>query len=338
MKLSVGYQLRGDGGVVNTVIENSESISEVYFAYPNFANGRNTVAIDSSLSELSYMSALEGDFERLTSANISLNLLLNGMCYGKYAQSRVFFNKIGDTVEYLSSKYNLKTVTTTSPLIAKFFKQNFPDIKVRASVNSEIGSIEGMDYLKEYFDSFYAKRESNKDLELLKRLRKWCDNNGKELYGLANSGCLNNCSAHIFHDNLVSHENEIAEMDNAYRFEGQCRTYLSDTKKREDWLRLTNFIRPEDVELYEGIFDGIKLATRVNKNPKKIIEAYLRKSFNGNLPEILEPDHSALFYPFVVENKKLPKNFGLKTTSCNRTCEACNYCKEALADSLICLE
>ena len=37
-----------------------------------------------------------------------------------------------------------------------------------------------------------------------------CDAEGKELYMLANSGCLNNCSAHVFHDNLVAHEAQIA--------------------------------------------------------------------------------------------------------------------------------
>ena len=33
-----------------------------------------------------------------------------------------------------------------------------------------------------------------------------------------NSGCLNNCSVHVFHDNLVSHESEIAAMDNRCAF------------------------------------------------------------------------------------------------------------------------
>ncbi len=337
MKFSVGYQFKENKSFINSITENKNAMGEVYFAWPDIANGRNSTPIE-GFSQTEYLNGLENDLSILANEGIPLNLLLNGMCYGKYAQSRAFFNKIGDLIDYLYSKYGLASVTTTSPLIAKFIKQNFEDIKVRASVNMEIGSIEGMEYLAEHFDSFYAKRECNRDLKTLKKLRQWCDSNGKELYGLANSGCLNYCSAHAFHDNLVAHESEIAEMDNAYQFEGQCRTYLKSQEKRNEWLRVSNFIRPEDVHLYEDVFSGLKLATRVNKNPKKIVEAYVKASFSGNLPELLEPDHSALFYPFVAENKKIPEDFGNKVASCDKSCEVCGYCKKVLMDSFICLE
>ena len=175
------------------------------------------------------------------------------------------------------------SITTTSHVIAKFIKQNFSDTEVRASVNMGIGTTEGLDYIAEYFDSFYAKRECNRDFKQLKKLRSWCENNGKKLFGLANSGCLNYCSTHTFHDNLVAHENEIAEMDNAYQFEGQCRIFLKDIGNREKWFSISNYIRPEDIHLYEDFFDGIKLATRVNKNPKRILEAYIKGSYNGKL-------------------------------------------------------
>ena len=46
----------------------------------------------------------------------------------------------------------MASVTTTSPLIAKFIKNNFEELEVRASVNMEIGTVQGLDYLAEYFD------------------------------------------------------------------------------------------------------------------------------------------------------------------------------------------
>ena len=99
-----------------------------------------------------------------------------------------------------------------------------------------------------------VSRDGLKATNILKAAKEWCDNNGKGLYGLANSGCLNFCSAHVFHDNIVAHEDEIMQMDNGYIFKGQCHSYLENAQKREDWLRITNFIRPEDVNLY--IFVG----------------------------------------------------------------------------------
>jgi hypothetical protein len=65
-------------------------------------------------------------------------------------------------------------------------KREYPDIEVKASVNMGIGSIQAMEYVSDYFDSFYLKRELNRYLDEIKPLRKWCNNNNK-LYMLANS-------------------------------------------------------------------------------------------------------------------------------------------------------
>ncbi len=336
MKFSVGYQQLSEKNYLNSICDNKNEIAEVYFAFPNIPNGRGI--INSNFSELEYNKVLENDISILSNNNIPINLLLNGMCYGKDSQSRSFFLKLGDIIDYLYTNYNLNAITTTSPLIAKFVKENFSKLDVRASVNMEIGTVEGLDYVAEYFDSFYAKRECNRDFNALKKLRLWCDKNNKKLYGLANSGCLNYCSVHTFHDNLVAHENEISTMDNAYQFEGQCRTYLNNSKKRENWFCISNFIRPEDVPLYEDFFDGLKLATRINNNPLKILNAYINKSFKGNLPEIMEPNHSDIFYPYIIENKKIPNDFGKKVLNCYKKCESCGYCKNVFKDCLICLE
>ena len=44
----------------------------------------------------------------------------------------LFFEKVGECVEFIKDKYILNSVTTTSPLIAKFIKENFKGIDVRA--------------------------------------------------------------------------------------------------------------------------------------------------------------------------------------------------------------
>lgn len=337
MKFSVGYQLRKDDLLVSAVKEYAKRIGEVYFSFEDLPNGRNTLsALD--MNRYAAREKQERNLAELSETGVSFNLLLNGNCYGKNAQSRAFFCKIGDTVDYLQMRYGLKSVTTTSPLIAKFLKQNFSEIEVRASVNIGIEGITAMDYVAEYFDSFYLKREYNRNLKELKSAKEWCNKNGKKLYGLANSGCLNFCSAHTFHDNLVSHESEIAEMDNAYEFEGQCHLYLSNAEKREKWLRISNFIRPEDVHLYEEYFDGLKLATRVNSNPKRVISAYCKGSFSGAVTDLLEPNHSRLFYPQIIENKKISSDFAQTVLNCSKNCEECDYCNNIQKAATVILE
>lgn len=328
----------GKDNLTDCIEKNREFISEVYFSWGDFASGRNRLAECEGRTLWEIQQGQVRTLEKLSHLGIRFNLLFNANCYGKSSQSRAFFDKVGNTADYIINNFGLSSVTTASPLIAKFFKNNFKDIEIRASVNMEVGTTVGMDYISDVFDSFYLKREYNRDLEKLKTARRWCDENGKKLYGLANSGCLNFCSTHTFHDNLVAHENEISEMDNAYQFGGQCWDYLGKEDKRSRWLQITNFIRPEDVYLYEGLFDGLKLATRTNKNPARVVDAYCSGSYSGIVGQLLEPDHSGLFYPEVIDNKKIPADFAQRVLNCNKKCGECGFCVEAQKTATVALK
>ncbi len=306
MKFSVGYQLREQDDFLESIICCKECINEIYFSWGDFANGRNSQIKQSGMLPWEAQRKQEEDLKRLSGAGLRFNLLFNATCYGKDSQSRAFFEKIGETVDYIQHTVGLQGVTTTSLLIARFIHNNFSGIDVRASVNMSIGSAEAMDYVKDLFDSFYLKRELNRDIKRILELKEWCNENGKEIYGLANSGCLNDCPAHVFHDNLVSHESEIAVMDNGYSFESICRRFLKSEENLGQLLDRMNFIRPEDVCHYEGVFPALKLATRVSPVPIRILKAYAEDhSYKGNVLDLLEPNHSGALYPKLVENEKI---------------------------------
>jgi len=300
MNFSVGYQLCTDSLFLDKIIEYKDRIYEVYFSWGDFPNGRNNQLKRADMLPWEAQSKQMEDLKKLSDAGLGFNLLLNANCYGRDSLSREFYTRIGDTVDYIINTYGLNSVTTTSPVIAKFLKTNFEDLHIRASVNMEIGTIEGMQYISKCFDGFYMKREFNRDFEKIEKLSTWCRDNGKELYLLANSGCLNNCSVRNFHDNLVAHESEISKMDNAYVFEGMCKEFLKKEENYHFLIDNTNFIRPEDIHLYERYFKSAKLATRVNPRPERILESYVTGSYRGNILELLEPAHN--IYPYIVEN------------------------------------
>lgn len=309
MKFMIGLQNANDE-LVRCIKENKDNIYEVYFSWGDFANGRNTQTEREGYTAWELQRWQAEALAELSKCGIALNLLFNANCYGRDSQSRAFFEKVGTTVDYIKENYLLNSVTTTSPLIAKFIKNNFEGIEVRASVNMEIGTEQGMDYISEYFDSYYMKRELNRDFDTIMRLSRWCGNNGKKLYMLANSGCLNHCSAHNFHDNLVAHESEISKMDNAYEFHGICREYLKKKEHYEALINDTNFVRPEDIYKYEPYFEAVKLATRVHKSPCSVLKSYINGRYSGNILELLEPAHS--IYPYVVENGEPMKIINLE--------------------------
>lgn len=303
MKFSVGLKL-GDSQLLDCILENKEHIHEVYFSWGELPNGRSNQLTNDSFAPWILQDMQREALKTLSQAGIKLNLLFNGNCYGKDAQSRSFFQKIGTVTDYVAETYGLGSVTTTSPLIAKFLHDNFPGLEVRASVNMEIGTVEAMSYMAEHFDSFYMQRELNRDFEAIRKLHTWCQENGKSLFALANSGCLNHCPARNFHDNLVAHETEIAQMDNAYAFHGICREYLKDPAHFQNIYSITNFIRPEDISKYEPYFTAVKLATRVHKYPSSVVNSYIRGKYSGDLLQLLEPAHS--IYPWVLENSETP--------------------------------
>jgi len=303
MKFFVGYQMFDGDSFTKELIARKEHISEVYFSWGDIPNGRNSRPMSVGMTQFEAQTKQLADLDRLAAAEMKFNLLLNATCYGRDSQSRAFFHKIGETVDFLHSRIGLASVTTTSPLIARFVRENFDGIDLRASVNMCIGTVEGMEYVKDYFDSFYVKRELNRDLSVIRGLRNWCDSNDKKLYALANSGCLNNCSAHTFHDNLVSHESEIAAMDNGYEFRGVCADFLTKQGNLSRILDVTGFIRPEDIHLYDGLFTSMKLATRVNSDPVRVLRAYIdNQKHIGSTLELLEPNHTAALYPYLLEN------------------------------------
>ena len=302
MDFFVGYQMNNDG-FLTEILRTRDHIGEVYFSWGSYANGRNSQLRQKGLIPWEAQQQMERDLTVLSQAEIPLNLLFNAMCYGENSQSRKFFEGIGETVDYIQHKFLLRSVTTTSPLIAKFIKNNFPQLDIRASVNMDIGTLEGMDYVKDYFDSFYLQREKNRDLSTVRQIRRWCDEHGKKLYLLANSGCLNHCSARVFHDNLVAHEEQISGMDNGYQFRGICGDYLKENPMAAVYN--TSYIRPEDVHLYEGLVPAMKLATRVNEDPVRVLRAYINCGYSGSTLDLLGPNHTSTLYPRLLENRRL---------------------------------
>ena len=334
MRFSVGYQLRPSEDWLSAILSAGDDVAEVYFALPGFASGRG----DGPAQNLSPYEAQEktlSELSRIAQAGIPTNLLLNALCYGQDAQSRAFFNRVGDAVDYAFARLNTRSVTTASPLIARFVHDNFPDLSVRASVNMEIGTVRGMETVQEFFDGFYMKRELSRFPEQIERLKTWCDAHGKSLHMLANSGCVADCAMHVFHDNLVSHEREISRMDNAYDFRGVCWERLSTPEGAKGYLANATFVRPEDLHFYGRWFSAVKLATRVNRDPVRVLEAYRAGAFRGSLPSLMEPNHEGAFAPLLLENSRLPRDFFDRVTGCGQACEHCDYCRRAFEGACV---
>lgn len=337
LKFSVGYQLAdaGEEPFPDIVRDFRGHIAEVYFPWLSLPSGRSPMATRDGAVAWSGQQRLEQDLAAIKRMGIALNLLLNANCYGAQSVAPHLENLVGSIIAHLAEIAPVTTVTTASLMIAASIKRHFPDIRVRASVNMRIGTVPAMDYVKDIFDEFCVQREYNRRPERLKELKRWADEHGKSLHILANSGCLNFCSGQIFHDNLVAHEHEIGGMKPVADFNPcVCWKYYAD---RRHWVAFlqNSWIRPEDIEHYLKWSPVIKLATRMHANPRKVIQAYAERHFDGNLIDLLEPGHNPLFAPYVVANARFPADWYARTTACDNNCRNCDYCATVLNRVLV---
>ena len=331
MKFSVGYQLQDENNrpLAQSLCEISEHIYEVYFPWISTETGRSSLADNRGKIDWNSQAFLEEDLLMLKKKGIRLNLLLNGNCYGKMAVSKYLRNKIHSIIDHLAEiGCAVDTVTTASPFIASMIREKYTDIDITASVNMGIGTIRGIGYLKDIFDGFYLKREHNRNIEYIKEVKAYTDSINKKLKILVNSGCMSHCPMQTFHDNAVSHEQELLETDNVTGYEiAGCWNYYSKKDNLPSLIQNT-WIRPEDLYNYEGLFSHVKIATRTNERPLNLIKSYIDRSFHGNVLSLLEPNHSAVLGGYTIDNKSFPHDFFKRTSECNNKCQGCNYCNE----------
>ena len=170
MKYCVGFQLyeNGEEPFSQIVATYRDYISEVFFAWQDIATGRSAIATRHGYTDWSAQARTEEELRRIKQMGVKLDLLFNGNCYGEYAISEKLANTVVSVIEYLESVgCGVDIVTTASPAIAHTVKKHFPTIDVRASVNMRIGTVKGMEYLSDLFDSFHVQRDYNRDFERL---------------------------------------------------------------------------------------------------------------------------------------------------------------------------
>jgi len=339
MKFAIGYQLpeeKDEVSVLEIIDEFGKRISEVYFPWADMPSGRAPL-----LSRRGYVfwegqERLESDLKRIKDRGIKLDLLLNANCYGRFAVSEYLQNQVVSVLEHLKNiAGGADIVTTASLTVAHVIKENFPEVDVRASVNMRMDTVTAMEYVSNIFDSYYLRREFNRNIEYVKNVKRWADASGKGIYLLANSGCLNFCPAQTYHDNMVAHEKEIAETVNIKNWVPQlCRNYYQD---RSHWHTMLqgSWIRPEDIRNYEGIVQTVKLATRMHANPMRVVSAYVNGSYRGNLADLFEPGFSPIIQPYIIDNEKFPEDWFEKTSQCKRNCHECSYSKEVLEKVMV---
>ena len=145
---------------------------------------------------------------------------------------------------------------------------------------------------------------------------------------LANEGCLFHCPFKPAHDAhmAIAHAGLVKNTTHRINQEFGCQAVLSRTP--ELFLK-SPFIRPEDQQVYKKSADSIKLCGRTLGGDflASCIDAYISKSWDGNLLELMDASRwmADLYH---INNKKLDPGFFNMITGCKADCKTCRKCAD----------
>ena len=319
-KFAIGYNIYQHQQITKAINQFKDYISDVYCAWPQIQSGRCKIPIE-------FQQQMIEDLRYYSSLGINFNLLYNGICYGQQMLSYKFFIQLDNIVQkIIDNEILLDSITCISPVIAAFIKRTYRNFKTIASVNSQWHFIQQFQQMKQYFDAFYIARQYNRDLNKIKQFSKWCKENKKQLYTLANSGCIRYCSYHLQHQTVMNHVN-INDSNNTLKdFHLACQQLYKNNPSY--FLKYSTFIKPQNIDLISNYFDKIKLATRVCRYPYQLIKGYITKNYDGDIIDLLQPPPSHIYVGYKLKNKKISDNWYNIVLNCNKQCNNCNICKK----------
>jgi coproporphyrinogen III oxidase-like Fe-S oxidoreductase len=220
--------------------------------------------------------------------------------------------KILKETERIIHAYGIREITLSSASLALLFRREFPEITLTASTLMDIHTPAQLNMLEGLFDNIVPSGRILRDVEALNELR--TSFKGK-IRLLVNEACIPGCiyrTQHFYEMGLtgISHP------------ESLCQGMLS----QKPWLCLTGaWILPQFLDLYEGLFDELKLAGRITLQNKQkylfVLSSYLgRKSLMPH--EIGGGPASPL------DHIHISKDFFKHTLLCNHNCKDCMDCMD----------
>jgi collagenase-like PrtC family protease len=259
-------------------------VVEVFGKFPvDFAGGGRPAYLSTPLSTRQ----LENYVRLLKSHDIEFNYLLNPACTANREWSRSWQKKLMRILARLEDM-GISHLTVTTPYLLEAVKSRSSHFKIKVGLYAMVDSVQRAVFWEKLgADSINLEcRCINRDLNRLALIRKAvsCD-----LQLIANHICIPSCPMLGYHQNSIAH----ASAGSSTLFIDYCFLRCSRMRLEDPSLLIkSHWIRPEDIPAYEQLgYSTFKILERNIPSDQllKRVEAYSRRSFNGNLAEILLP-------------------------------------------------
>lgn len=260
--------------------------------------------------------------------------------------------EIQDWVKKLED-FGVYRITIATPIMAAIVRE-VSDIEIELST---IAHIDAVSQMKIYWEMFHINKFcgnilKNRSKPFLVNAAKWCNEHSIIYEMMTQEFCYNtakteHCATHcIFRDSCyICHAGNKTKED-ALAYGNYPMGYCIGSRENEEegWLK-SRWIRPEDLHYYNKIgIKNFKLTGRTGTSEymKKVMEAYMSQSYDGNLLELWKPLETIYNgqaekdwkLAYDIPNKKLDgfidhwfngNGFECENEICGETC---NYCRK----------
>ena len=229
---------------------------------------------------------------------LGFNYLINSTCLDNLEFTKKGYKKIREHLEWISST-GADMVTITLPFLLQMVKRDFQNLRVCVSSFARVQNVHLAHYWEDLgADKIILPESIGRDFGTLRLIREAVD---CELELIANHCCLFQCPLDLHHRNMVSHGSQEGHPCGGFAPD-YCKIACQRLKLLHPAeLIKARWIRPEDVTDYQRMgINCLKLIERFRGTESliQIVNAYERKSFKGNLVELLSlPQQGAFLAP-----------------------------------------
>ncbi|MBQ8292927.1 MAG: U32 family peptidase [Bacilli bacterium] len=321
----------------------------------NNSSVHKIVEVYGSIRELSYLSARPKDrvpdisrdefkkyLNKLKDISVDFNYTLNSTDIG--SKEDIFKNteEIKEFIKFLIDA-GVKIFTISLPILAKFIREISSSVQIELSTIIKLESVSQITIWKKIFNisRVCMNISKNREILFLERAMDYCKKEDIDVNLIVNEFCGNGVdnicttSGCIYRDHCYSLHSKDYTSNDSDNLDGYPFSYCSKLRNDElIWLKL-NFIRPEDLKMYNKIginFFKITGRTGTIQYMEKIVNAYMTQRWDGTLQELwfnqiynskkinIKNSNLEGFINYWFENK----NHLCSNNVCGVTCKYCN--------------
>jgi len=234
---------------------------------------------------------------RCHSAGLQFSYLVNTTCWNNVHYTREGYAAIRELLDWLAD-IGVDSLTVAIPYLIRLVKEHYPGFRIIVSSAARVNSVTRARQFEDMgVDEIIVDEMQNRDFATLQAISESVSC-GLEL--IANPCCIWECPQQIEHVNHDGHASQ------THSHNGYCYLqypYLICTSQKllepENIIK-ARWIRPEDLTEYEALgITSFKVVERFKTSQALClaVDAYSRRSFDGNLVELLTLPNRGSFLP-----------------------------------------